>query len=138
MPHPRPGAAPEASMRVSDFLAMTPWTLRDLRAASRPCWSWSRVLLVFAEAPGSRPLAMRLEREQLLALFHDHQARVDYRSMVTTEPEDRNGSSDRQRVVWAHATEELICYSFQESILLQSGLRPQEPAGARPESGGAG
>src|SRR5436305_7578495 len=30
-----------------------------------------RVLLVFAEAPGSRPLAMRLEREQLLALFHD-------------------------------------------------------------------
>jgi len=30
-----------------------------------------RVLLVFAEAPGSRPLAMRLEREQLLALFYD-------------------------------------------------------------------
>jgi tetratricopeptide (TPR) repeat protein len=30
-----------------------------------------RVLLVFAEAPGSRPLAMRLEREQLLALFFD-------------------------------------------------------------------
>jgi tetratricopeptide (TPR) repeat protein len=28
-----------------------------------------RVLLVFAEAPGSRPLAMRLEREQLLDLF---------------------------------------------------------------------
>ncbi len=28
-----------------------------------------RVLLVFAEAPGSRPLAMRLEREQLRALF---------------------------------------------------------------------
>ena len=30
-----------------------------------------RVLLVFAEAPGSRPLAMRLEREQLLRLFYD-------------------------------------------------------------------
>jgi len=30
-----------------------------------------RVLLVYAEAPGSRPLAMRLEREQLLELFHD-------------------------------------------------------------------
>ena len=30
-----------------------------------------RVLLVFAEAPGSRPLAMRLEREKLLGLFHD-------------------------------------------------------------------
>ncbi|MFO1429069.1 MAG: CHAT domain-containing protein [Candidatus Competibacteraceae bacterium] len=30
-----------------------------------------RVLLVFAEAPGSRPLAMRLEREQLLTLFYD-------------------------------------------------------------------
>lgn len=30
-----------------------------------------KVLLVFAEAPGSRPLAMRLEREQLLELFHD-------------------------------------------------------------------
>jgi len=30
-----------------------------------------RVLLVFAEAPGSRPLAMRLEREQLLGLFYD-------------------------------------------------------------------
>ncbi|HWM92600.1 MAG TPA: CHAT domain-containing protein [Thermoanaerobaculia bacterium] len=30
-----------------------------------------RVLLVYAEAPGSRPLAMRLEREQLLALFYD-------------------------------------------------------------------
>jgi hypothetical protein len=30
-----------------------------------------RVLLVFAEAPGSRPLAMRLEREQLLKLFYD-------------------------------------------------------------------
>src|SRR6185436_12873097 len=30
-----------------------------------------RVLLVFAEAPGSRPLAMRLEREQLLELFYD-------------------------------------------------------------------
>jgi tetratricopeptide (TPR) repeat protein len=29
-----------------------------------------RVLFVFAEAPGSRPLAMRLEREQFLALFH--------------------------------------------------------------------
>jgi tetratricopeptide (TPR) repeat protein len=28
-----------------------------------------RVLLVFAEAPGSRPLAMRAEREQLLELF---------------------------------------------------------------------
>jgi hypothetical protein len=30
-----------------------------------------RVLLVFAEAPGSRPLAMRLEREHLLRLFLD-------------------------------------------------------------------
>jgi len=30
-----------------------------------------RVLLVFAEAPGARPLAMRLEREQLLKLFYD-------------------------------------------------------------------
>lgn len=30
-----------------------------------------RVLLVFAEAPGSRPLAMRLEREQLRDLFYD-------------------------------------------------------------------
>lgn len=30
-----------------------------------------RVLLVFAEAPGSRPLAMRLEREDLLRLFFD-------------------------------------------------------------------
>jgi tetratricopeptide (TPR) repeat protein len=30
-----------------------------------------RVLLVFAEAPGSRPLAMRLERENLLRLFFD-------------------------------------------------------------------
>jgi len=30
-----------------------------------------RVLLVFAEAPGSRPLAMRLERETLLDLFYD-------------------------------------------------------------------
>ncbi|HEV7517241.1 MAG TPA: CHAT domain-containing protein, partial [Thermoanaerobaculia bacterium] len=30
-----------------------------------------RVLLVYAEAPGSRPLAMRLEREQLLELFYD-------------------------------------------------------------------
>jgi hypothetical protein len=30
-----------------------------------------RVLLIFAEAPGSRPLAMRLEREQLLGLFYD-------------------------------------------------------------------
>ncbi|HEY2294282.1 MAG TPA: CHAT domain-containing protein [Thermoanaerobaculia bacterium] len=30
-----------------------------------------RVLLVFAEAPGSRPLAMRLEREQLLGLLYD-------------------------------------------------------------------
>lgn len=29
-----------------------------------------RVLLVFAEAPGSRPLAARLERRQLLELFH--------------------------------------------------------------------
>ncbi|MCP4495115.1 MAG: hypothetical protein GY820_48610, partial [Gammaproteobacteria bacterium] len=31
-----------------------------------------RVLLVYAEAPGSRPLAMRLEREKLLGLFYDH------------------------------------------------------------------
>jgi tetratricopeptide (TPR) repeat protein len=30
-----------------------------------------RILLVFAEAPGSRPLAMRLERENLLRLFFD-------------------------------------------------------------------
>lgn len=30
-----------------------------------------RLLLIFAEAPGSRPLAMRLEREELLTLFHD-------------------------------------------------------------------
>lgn len=30
-----------------------------------------RVLLVFAEAPGSRPLAMRLEREQLVELFEN-------------------------------------------------------------------
>jgi tetratricopeptide (TPR) repeat protein len=30
-----------------------------------------RVLLVFAEAPGSRPLAMRQERERLLGLFFD-------------------------------------------------------------------
>lgn len=30
-----------------------------------------RVLLVFAEAPGQRPLAARLERERLLALFFD-------------------------------------------------------------------
>jgi len=30
-----------------------------------------RVLMVFAEAPGSRPLAMRLEREQLLNLFYN-------------------------------------------------------------------
>jgi tetratricopeptide (TPR) repeat protein len=29
-----------------------------------------RVLLVFAEAPGSRPLAARLERQRLLELFH--------------------------------------------------------------------
>jgi hypothetical protein len=30
-----------------------------------------RVLLVFAEAPGQRPLAARLERERLLDLFFD-------------------------------------------------------------------
>jgi len=30
-----------------------------------------RVLIAFAEAPGSRPLAMRFEREQLLELFRD-------------------------------------------------------------------
>ena len=30
-----------------------------------------KVLLVFAEAPGSRPLAMRQEREQILRLFHN-------------------------------------------------------------------
>jgi tetratricopeptide (TPR) repeat protein len=41
-----------------------------------------RVLLVFAEAPGSRPLAMRLERETLLDLFYQEvmpslQVRVD-------------------------------------------------------------
>ena len=41
-----------------------------------------RVLLVFAEAPGSRPLAMRLEREQLLTLFYEkilpqHRVQVD-------------------------------------------------------------
>jgi len=41
-----------------------------------------RVLLVFAEAPGSRPLAMRLEREQLLALFYEkilpqHRVQID-------------------------------------------------------------
>jgi len=41
-----------------------------------------RVLLVFAEAPGSRPLAMRLERETLLDLFYDdvmpnHRVQVD-------------------------------------------------------------
>jgi CHAT domain len=30
-----------------------------------------RVLLVFAETPGSRPLAMRLERERLVSLFYD-------------------------------------------------------------------
>jgi tetratricopeptide (TPR) repeat protein len=30
-----------------------------------------RVLLVFAEVPGSRPLAMRLEREQLLEFFYN-------------------------------------------------------------------
>jgi hypothetical protein len=40
------------------------------------------VLLVFAEAPGSRPLAMRLEREKLLTLFFDqilsrHRVEVD-------------------------------------------------------------
>ncbi|ETX04231.1 MAG: hypothetical protein ETSY2_29940 [Candidatus Entotheonella gemina] len=40
------------------------------------------VLLVFAEAPGSRPLAMRLERERLLHLFYNdilphHCVRVD-------------------------------------------------------------
>lgn len=31
----------------------------------------ARVLVVFAEAPGSRPLAMRLERERLRALFEE-------------------------------------------------------------------
>jgi tetratricopeptide (TPR) repeat protein len=41
-----------------------------------------RVLLVFAQAPGSRPLAMRRERERLLALFQervlpDHRVQVD-------------------------------------------------------------
>src|ERR1700732_1500821 len=41
-----------------------------------------RVLLVFAEAPGSRPLAMRQEREELLRLFHEqlmpgHHAEVE-------------------------------------------------------------
>lgn len=41
-----------------------------------------RVLLVFGEAPGSRPLAMRLERETLLDLLYDevmhrHQVQVD-------------------------------------------------------------
>jgi tetratricopeptide (TPR) repeat protein len=41
-----------------------------------------RVLLIFAEAPGSRPLAMRQEREELLRLFHEelmprHQAEVE-------------------------------------------------------------
>src|SRR5262245_7986694 len=41
-----------------------------------------RVLLVFAEAPGSRPLAMRQERERLLQLFFDeilpgHQVEVN-------------------------------------------------------------
>src|SRR5262249_35729244 len=40
-----------------------------------------RVLLVFAEAPGSRPLAIRQERERLLRLFpgimERHQVRVE-------------------------------------------------------------
>ena len=39
--------------------------------APRPSDEPLRVLLVYAEAPASRPLAMRLEREQLLDLFHD-------------------------------------------------------------------
>ena len=61
-----------------------------------------RVLLVFAEAPGSRPLAMRLEREQLLDLFYDkvmpeHRVAVDVlchgvtREMLTEKVRETTG-----------------------------------------------
>lgn len=51
-------------------------------AAPPPPEESLRVLLVFAEAPGSRPLAMRLERETLFDLFYEEvmpelQVRVD-------------------------------------------------------------
>ena len=84
---------------IAAALARVPWEIARPSAASRPLMGadlvvravtddvktgtgrdqddWRRarpadplrVLLVFAEAPGSRPLAMRLERERLLALF---------------------------------------------------------------------
>jgi len=55
------------NLAVRTVLADASDALPEPPAADEPI----RVLLVFAEAPGSRPLAMRLEREQLLALFHD-------------------------------------------------------------------
>ncbi len=53
-----------------------------------------RALLIFAEAPGSRPLAMRLERQRLLDLFFDdimpdRQVRVDV--LLFFYPSSRGG-----------------------------------------------
>ncbi len=85
---------PAATDRLAAALARVPWDIAraspdeppllqrnlviravtDLSAeppAEDPDPDPLRVLLVFAEAPGSRPLAMRQEREDLLRLFFD-------------------------------------------------------------------
>ena len=82
---------------VTDDMGSGPWTV----PAPTPDET-VRVLLVFSEAPGSRPLAMRLEREGLLDLFYDdilpnRRVEVDVlchgvtRELLRRRIEDRSG-----------------------------------------------
>lgn len=61
-----------------------------------------RVLLVFAEAPGSRPLAMRREREELLHFFHH-----EVMSHTATHPERR-------------VEVEVLCHGVSREVLRQA------------------
>jgi hypothetical protein len=96
---------PEAASDLAAALARVPWELARPARGEEPLVARNvsvrllppgpgedavtvvpegplRILLVFAEAPGSRPLAMRQEREELLRLFQgelmpSHQAEVE-------------------------------------------------------------
>jgi len=55
---------------VTDDTAMRDQAVADVAAKVASGQEPLRVLLVFAEAPGARPLAMRLERQEILNLFY--------------------------------------------------------------------
>src|SRR5436305_6760232 len=91
-----------------------------------------RVLLVFAEAPGSRPLAMRLEREQLLGLFHDQvmpqrQVTVD----VLCHGVTRQALTERVRETSGYHVVHWSCHGLQNLLeLLREDGKPDALDGA--------